>query len=220
MAADGGGRAGPAAPSADELFGLSWSDPRFPPHELSAHNALHYFCQPGSNPFYDRTCNNERLKQMNHQVIDADRLEGMTGKEYAVVHSQPPVLHLIQERIRHSKSSTTPRALFYMVQGVVYKCPDLRTLLHAKMSTAMHHLQASLDKAEQIKRFSPTAGYTWEDDALMATVAKRDAPAPDRRLHSKVTQLIAQTPAGLTQPHDSLKRRGEPAPSPRSKKMK
>eukprot|EP00035_Acanthoeca_spectabilis_P038289 m.51752 g.51752 ORF g.51752 m.51752 type:complete len:122 (+) comp9071_c0_seq4:189-554(+) len=93
----GDGQAGPAEPSREvDMFELSWSDPRFPVQELSAHNALHYFCQPGINPFYDRTSSNERLKQMNHQIIDAERLEMMTGKEYVVVFSQPPVLHLIQ----------------------------------------------------------------------------------------------------------------------------
>eukprot|EP00037_Helgoeca_nana_P004222 m.43898 g.43898 ORF g.43898 m.43898 type:complete len:225 (+) comp14863_c0_seq2:298-972(+) len=224
MAASGGGKAGPAAESAaaDALFGLSWSDPRFPPQELSAHNALHYFCQPGLNPFYDRTSNNERIKQMNHQIIDVERLELMTGKEYAVVYSQPPVLHLIQERDRVSKSVVTPRALFYMVQGVVYKCPDLGTLLHSKLATTMHHLQKSLDNAEAIKRFKPTEGYTWEDDivAAAATAGKREAPSQDRRLHSKVAQLIAQMPCGTAQTHDGLKRRGEPAASPRGKKQK
>eukprot|EP00037_Helgoeca_nana_P004221 m.43893 g.43893 ORF g.43893 m.43893 type:complete len:65 (+) comp14863_c0_seq1:298-492(+) len=51
MAASGGGKAGPAAESAaaDALFGLSWSDPRFPPQELSAHNAL-FVARPETLP--------------------------------------------------------------------------------------------------------------------------------------------------------------------------
>eukprot|EP00038_Savillea_parva_P024585 m.44449 g.44449 ORF g.44449 m.44449 type:complete len:244 (+) comp6525_c0_seq2:38-769(+) len=229
-ATDAGGPSEP--PSDDALFGLSWSDPRFPVHELSVHNALHYFCQPGINPFYDRTCNNERLKQMNNQLIDTERLSQMTGKEYAIVHSQPPVLHLIQERVRHSPSSVTPRAMFYMVQGVVYKCPDLGTLVHAKLATAMHHLQASLDAADSIKTFTPTEGYVWEDDKLaMAAAAgkgssgsdgQRDTPAPDRRLHGRVTQLIGNmsTGGGLSHDAHSHKRRGDPVASPRPKKAK
>lgn len=41
-------------------------------------SSRHYFCQPGINPFYDRTSSNERLKQMNHQIIDAERLESVS----------------------------------------------------------------------------------------------------------------------------------------------
>lgn len=84
----------------------------------------------------------------------------------------------------------------------------------------MHHLQKSLEKAETIKRFTPAEGYTWLDEDAAASAAKREAPAPDRRLHSKVTQLISQMPGGTAQAHDSLKRRGEPAASPRTKKVK
>lgn len=37
----GDGQAGPAEPSREvDMFELSWSDPRFPVQELSAHNAL------------------------------------------------------------------------------------------------------------------------------------------------------------------------------------
>ena len=61
---------------------VNWTDAAFLPH-LNAHTALDYFCQfhhrghsengpaASSNPFYDRTCNNQLIRM---QRLDARRL--------------------------------------------------------------------------------------------------------------------------------------------------
>ena len=57
---------------------LIWSDKRLSPQFIAGANILPYFCQSASNndvpnPFYDSSCNNERLKQqqqpMNHETL-------------------------------------------------------------------------------------------------------------------------------------------------------
>lgn len=44
---------------------LSWSDSTWIPL-LNQHNVMDYFCQR-SNPFYDRTCNNEIIKMQRQE---------------------------------------------------------------------------------------------------------------------------------------------------------
>ena len=86
----------------------------------------------------------------------------------------------------------------------------------------MHHLQTSLEQAEKFKRFDPSHGYAWADDAAIggAAAVKRQAPAPDRRLHGRVSQLIAAMPQEAAPQPDGLKRRGDAMASPVTKKAK
>lgn len=44
-----------------------------------------------SNPFYDRTCNNE-IVRMQRQTMD--NLNNMTGVEYVLLHVQEPILYV------------------------------------------------------------------------------------------------------------------------------
>lgn len=48
------------SPTQHQLLSKSWFDSAWIP-QLSRHNVLEYFSQR-SNPFYDRTCNNEILR--------------------------------------------------------------------------------------------------------------------------------------------------------------
>lgn len=54
---------------------ISWHDSAFIPL-LNPHNVLDYFSER-SNPFYDRTCNNEVLKM---QRVNPEQLVNMQGK--------------------------------------------------------------------------------------------------------------------------------------------
>ena len=48
-----------------------------------------------TNPFYDRTCNNEVLKMQKLGVLDA-QLTSMQGTEYCLLHVQEPILYVIR----------------------------------------------------------------------------------------------------------------------------
>lgn len=51
-------------------------DRRAPVHVLQGDNVLRYFCQPDLNPFYDRTCNNQRVMMQNGGVFFHRRSAG------------------------------------------------------------------------------------------------------------------------------------------------
>ena len=59
-----------AASSLEQTF----KDSRVPPELLTRENVLQYFSQVDANPFYERGCNNERVKMQNCDRLDPQKL--------------------------------------------------------------------------------------------------------------------------------------------------
>ncbi|XP_050809567.1 mediator of RNA polymerase II transcription subunit 6 isoform X3 [Gopherus flavomarginatus] len=81
----------------DNLLGISWVDSSWIPI-LNNGSVLDYFSER-SNPFYDRTCNNEVVKM---QRLTLDHLHQMIGVEYILLHAQEPILFIIRKQQRQS----------------------------------------------------------------------------------------------------------------------
>ncbi|XP_009981662.1 PREDICTED: uncharacterized protein LOC104376736, partial [Tauraco erythrolophus] len=79
------------------LLGISWVDSSWIPI-LNNGSVLDYFSER-SNPFYDRTCNNEVVKM---QRMTLDHLNQMVGVEYILLHAQEPILFIIRKQQRQS----------------------------------------------------------------------------------------------------------------------
>ena len=88
----------------ENLLSLSWHDSSLIPM-LNQTNVMDYFSER-SNPFYDRTCNNEILKMQKLGVADV-QLQNMVGAEYILLHVQEPILYVIRKNIRHSPTQVT-----------------------------------------------------------------------------------------------------------------
>ena len=101
----------------------SWHDPAWIP-ALSTLNVMDYFSER-TNPFYDRTCNNEVLKMQRVGMQGAgpidQHLPSMVGVEYILLCAQEPILYVIRKQQRHSPSQVTTIADYYIVAGVVYQ---------------------------------------------------------------------------------------------------
>ena len=122
MAAPAAGSGSEGKISENPLF-VSWVDSAWIP-VLNQNNVLDYFSER-TNPFYDRTCNNEILKMQklgvadvqltNMQVspllnsfvrfCDEPRINKpllLKGPEYCLLHVQEPILYVVRKQIRHS----------------------------------------------------------------------------------------------------------------------
>uniref|UniRef100_A0A8C9X425 Mediator of RNA polymerase II transcription subunit 6 n=1 Tax=Sander lucioperca TaxID=283035 RepID=A0A8C9X425_SANLU len=130
---------------ADNLLGISWVDSGWVPI-LNPGNVLDYFSER-SNPFYDRTCNNE--------------LYQMVGVEYILLHAQEPILYIIRKQQRQSPTQVTPLADYYIIVGVVYQAPDLGTVISSRALSAVHGIQSAFDEAMSYCRYHPSKGYWW-----------------------------------------------------------
>ncbi|XP_021963773.1 mediator of RNA polymerase II transcription subunit 6 isoform X1 [Folsomia candida] len=141
----------------DGLLRISWHDSAWIP-VLNGTNVLDYFSER-SNPFYDRTCNNEIVKM---QRLNVDQLTNMTGLEYILLHVQEPILYVIRKQHRHSAGETTPIADYYIIAGVVYQAPDLGSVVNSRLLNTVHHLQQAFDECLSYSRYNPSKGYSWE----------------------------------------------------------
>ncbi|XP_022081419.1 mediator of RNA polymerase II transcription subunit 6-like [Acanthaster planci] len=146
-----------ATPEKENPLFMSWHNSAWIPH-LSRANIMDYFADR-SNPFYDRTCNNEIIKM---QRVNPEQLKTMTGLEYELLHVQEPILYVIRKQHRHSVEHTTPLANYYIIAGVVYQAPDLCSVLNSRMLTSLHHIESAFEEAQSFSRYSPSKGYWWE----------------------------------------------------------
>nr|CAG4652186.1 EOG090X0E0D [Triops cancriformis] len=167
----------------DNMLGISWHDSAWIPN-LNAGNIMDYFTER-SNPFYDRTCNNEIVKM---QRLSMDQLNNMTGLEYILLHVQEPILYVVRKQHRHSASQVTPLTDYYIVAGVVYQAPDLGSVINSRILTTVSHLQSAFDEAVSFSQYHPSKGYWWEF---------KDKDANDK--DSKKKEKLKEEPSSLFQ---------------------
>ena len=68
--------------ASENKLSISWKESSWAPH-LTPHNVLAYFCQR-SNPFYDKTCNNEIAKMQRLNANQLLHMKGMFSSFYSL----------------------------------------------------------------------------------------------------------------------------------------
>ncbi|XP_058121253.1 mediator of RNA polymerase II transcription subunit 6 [Anopheles ziemanni] len=174
------GRLGLAPIVQENPLWISWHDSNWIP-VLNPGNVMDYFSEK-SNPFYDRTCNNE-IVRMQRQSLEL--LNNMTGVEYILLHVQDPILYVIRKQHRHSPTEATPMADYYIIAGTVYQAPDLASVFNSRILSTVHHLQTAFDEASSYSRYHPSKGYSWDFSSNKAiaektkTQTKKEAPVKE-----------------------------------------
>ncbi|KAM9091730.1 mediator of RNA polymerase II transcription subunit 6 isoform X2 [Panthera pardus] len=158
----------------DNLLGISWVDSSWIPI-LNSGSVLDYFSER-SNPFYDRTCNNEVVKM---QRLTLEHLNQMVGVEYILLHAQEPILFIIRKQQRQSPTQVIPLADYYIIAGVIYQAPDLGSVINSRVLTAVHGIQSAFDEAMSYCRYHPSKGYWWhfKDHEEQAKVWRKACPS-------------------------------------------
>ncbi|CAH0728468.1 unnamed protein product, partial [Brenthis ino] len=204
------GRIGHMPIAAENPLGLSWHDSAWIP-SLNPSNIMDYFSER-SNPFFDRTCNNEVVKM---QRLSMDQLQNMTGLEYILLHVQEPILYVIRKQHRHSPVQTIPLADYYIIAGIVYQAPDLASVLNSRLLSAVHHLQCSFEETMAYSKYHPSKGYWWDFKAnksgpfnIGQSAPKEVANTPKeepstlfqrQRVDMLLAELVRQFPLPVTQ---------------------
>lgn len=175
----------------DNLLGISWVDSGWVPI-LNPGNVLDYFSER-SNPFYDRTCNNEMVKM---QRLTLEHLNQMVGVEYFLLHAQEPILYIIRKQQRQSPTQVIPLADYYIIAGVVYQAPDLGTVISSRVLSAVHGIQSAFDEAVAYCRYHPSKGYWWhfkdqeEREKTKPKSKKKEEPSSLFQRHRVDTLLL------------------------------
>ncbi|XP_012155078.1 mediator of RNA polymerase II transcription subunit 6 isoform X2 [Ceratitis capitata] len=136
---------------------VSWHDTQMMA-SLSPATVMDYFCRK-SNPFYDRVCNNETIRM---QRLSLEHLNNMIGVEYILLHVAEPILYVIRKQHRHSPTEATPMADYYIIGGMVYKAPDLASVINSRILATVSNLQSAFEEASSYSRYHPNKGYTWD----------------------------------------------------------
>ncbi|XP_015586575.1 mediator of RNA polymerase II transcription subunit 6 [Cephus cinctus] len=188
-------------------LGLSWHDSAWIPM-LNSSNIMDYFSER-SNPFYDRTCNNEIVKM---QRLNTDQLTNMTGSEYILLHVQEPILYVIRKQHRHSATQVTPLADYYIIAGVVYQAPDLASVVNSRLLSTVHHLQSAFEEASSCSRYHPSKGYSWDLKNGKALTAKKEVPVREepsslfqrQRVDMLLAELTRKFPLPVPKPIQTI----------------
>ncbi|XP_040577939.2 mediator of RNA polymerase II transcription subunit 6 [Lepeophtheirus salmonis] len=143
-------------PKLDSPLSISWHDSAWIPM-LNAGNVLDYFSER-SNPFYDRTCNNEVIKM---QRLNPEQMQNMSGTEYILLHVQEPILYVIRKQLR-LQGRVMPLTDYYIVAGIVYQAPDLGSVLNSRILSSVHHLSSAFEEARHYAKYHPSKGYWWD----------------------------------------------------------
>nr|XP_039258646.1 mediator of RNA polymerase II transcription subunit 6-like [Styela clava] len=149
--------ANPEKVSAENPLHLSWHDSAWIPL-LNRGNVLKYFSER-SNSFYDSQCNNEIIKM---QGLSLDHLTNMTGIEYTLLHCQEPILYIIRKQMRHSPTHVVSIADYYIIAGIVYQAPDIKSVVNSRLTSSLHHLDSAFSEAISYSRYHPSKGYWWQ----------------------------------------------------------
>lgn len=170
-----------------------------PPNTLTPENILSYFCHP-SNPFYDKISNNQELIM---QGAPMGNLPLMVGIQYNLVHHCGP-LYVISKVKRSSDSSISPLCYYYIMDGIVYQCPDIYTLFQSRLTQAVNPLREALLQASKfnqyvhlpfvlyslICRFDVNKGYTWQFDIEPS----KSAATENEEKEAKTKKAVHQDP--------------------------
>ncbi|KAF0870887.1 MED6 polymerase, partial [Crocuta crocuta] len=208
----------------DNLLGISWVDSSWIPI-LNSGSVLDYFSER-SNPFYDRTCNNEVVKM---QRLTLEHLNQMVGVEYILLHAQEPILFIIRKQQRQSPTQVIPLADYYIIAGVIYQAPDLGSVINSRVLTAVHGIQSAFDEAMSYCRYHPSKGYWWhfkdheEQDKVKPKAKRKEEPSSlfqRQRVDALLLDLRQKFPPKFVQqksgekpvPVDQTKKEAEPIP--------
>ncbi|KAK2532256.1 mediator of RNA polymerase II transcription subunit 6 [Columba livia] len=208
----------------DNLLGISWVDSSWIPI-LNNGSVLDYFSER-SNPFYDRTCNNEVVKM---QRMTLEHLNQMVGVEYILLHAQEPILFIIRKQQRQSPTQVMPMADYYIIAGVIYQAPDLGSVINSRVLTAVHGIQSAFEEAMSYCRYHPSKGYWWhfkdqeEREKAKPKAKKKEEPSSifqRQRVDALLLDLrqkfpprfVQQKPGEKPIPVDQIKKEPEPAP--------
>uniref|UniRef100_A0A182TRH4 Mediator of RNA polymerase II transcription subunit 6 n=1 Tax=Anopheles melas TaxID=34690 RepID=A0A182TRH4_9DIPT len=189
------GRLGLAPLLQENPLWISWHDSNWIP-VLNPGNVMDYFSEK-SNPFYDRTCNNE-IVRMQRQSLEL--LNNMTGVEYIPLHVQDPILYVIRKQHRHSPTEATPMADYYIIAGTVYQAPDLASVFNSRILSTVHHLQTAFDEASSYSRYHPSKGYSWDFSSNKAsTHAMAEQVAEKTKTQTKKEAPVKEEPSSIFQ---------------------
>jgi predicted secreted protein len=115
----------------------------------------------------------EPLSPMTAEQEYNNALSKLTGEQYEILpptdpamYAQPSPLYTIRHVLRTTPASAKILGIYYVVEGVIYKAPAVRSLMKTNVTRTLDGLSGACEALSQCARYQPSIGYTWvfEDD--------------------------------------------------------
>jgi hypothetical protein len=102
----------------------------------------------------------------------ARALSRLTGEQYELLtppldpifYTQPSPLYTIRHVLRTNPTSVKILGIYYVVEGVIYKAPSVRSLMKANVTRTLDGLAGACSALSVCARYQPSTGYTWNFD--------------------------------------------------------
>mmetsp|Transcript_3307 Transcript_3307/g.6858 ORF Transcript_3307/g.6858 Transcript_3307/m.6858 type:complete len:293 (+) Transcript_3307:100-978(+) len=129
------------------------------------------------------------LSPISAEEAYAKNLSKLTGDQYELLpppdpndvdqYTQPSPLYTIRHVIRTNPSSVKIVGVYYVVEGVIYKSPAIRSLMKSNISRTLDGLAGACSSLSVCARYLPSTGYTWNFDDIEDDKTSDDANAID-----------------------------------------
>jgi MED6 mediator sub complex component len=111
------------------------------------------------------------MMPMSPQEAEAEynkALQKLTGEQYELLppvdpamYDQPNNLFTIRHALRTSPTSTKIMGVYYIVEGVIYKSPTIRSLMKSNVARVVDSLSGATSTLSVCARYLPSTGYTY-----------------------------------------------------------
>lgn len=108
-------------------------------------------------------------------------LSRLTGEQYELVppanpafYTQPSPLYTLRHVLRTTPSSTKILGIYYIVEGVIYKSPAVRSLMKAGVARTLGCLSGATESLSRCARYQPSLGYVWVFDNQSSSTNNND----------------------------------------------
>ena len=109
------------------------------------------------------------LEQAEEEYAKA--LSRLTGEQYELLppeekihYTQPSPLYTIRHVIRTNPTHVKVLGIYYVVEGVIYKAPSVRSLRKTNVARTLDGLAGASSALSVCARYQPSMGYTWNFD--------------------------------------------------------
>ena len=112
------------------------------------------------------------LSPMDAEEAYARNLASLTGDQYELLppsdpknseqYTQPSPLYKIRHVVRSNPNNVKVLGVYYVVEGVIYKSPAIRSLMKSNVSRTMDGLAGACSALSVCARYLPSTGYFFE----------------------------------------------------------
>lgn len=112
------------------------------------------------------------LSPMAAEEAYARNLSSLTGDQYELLppsdsanseqYTLPSPLYTIRHVVRSNPNNVKVLGVYYVVEGVIYKSPAIRSLMKSNVSRTMDGLAGACSALSVCARYLPSTGYTWD----------------------------------------------------------